>query len=521
VSHTEVVVSPDDHVEIRKVTLTNTSRRARTIEATSYAEVALNDTRADLAHPAFSKMFVQSEFLPELETLLFWRRLRSAREEPLYLFHMLTMPICWTETGYETSREVFLGRGRDVHQSRAMEPNGKLLRNCGAVLDPIFSLRTNLELDSGATHSVMFVTGVAKSREEAIKLAARYREIGSINRAFELAMSHSTVELRHQQFSVSQAHAFQRLANALIFSISGVRAEASVLVRNQLPQSGLWRFGISGDLPIVLLRVSEPPHLKLVNELLVAHEYLRLRGMIFDLVILNEYPGGYFQQFQEEVEFSVKAGAAGHLLDKRGGIHLRVLTQLSEPEIVLLQTVARVILHGAKGSLSAQLSYSAEPTLHSWFNQSRRKPEALLSGLREASSVPTASVAAATPPEKKRGFLDSGKAYRIGLGPQEMTPLPWSNVIANPRFGFLVTESGGGYTWSENSRENRLTPWSNDPISDPCGEVLYMRDLDTGRYWSATPAPVRRGQQFEVIHGFGQSSFRRTTGEVVVLNIKK
>lgn len=501
VSHTEVVVSPDDHVEIRRVTLTNTSRRARTIEATSYAEVALNDARADMAHPAFSKMFVQSEFLPELETILFWRRLRSAREEPLYMFHMLTMPICWTETGFETSREGFLGRGRSIHNSRAMEPNGKLLRHAGAVLDPIFSLRTNLELEPGGAHSVVFVTGVAKSREDAVRLAQRYREVGSVNRAFELAMSHSTVELRHQQFSVSQAHAFQRLANALIFNVPMMRAEGAVLTRNQLSQSGLWRFGISGDLPIVLLRVSEPPQLKLVNELLLAHEYLRLRGIVFDLVILNEYPGGYFQHFQEELEFAVKAGAAGHLLDKRGGIYLRVQSQLSEPEAVLLQTVARVILHGAKGSLSTQLSFIPDPSEFAWANQPTLRAESATSS-REVAAQEAQSV------EKKRGFVDSGRGYRLNLQASETTPTPWSNVVANPKFGFLVTESGGGYTWSENSRENRLTPWSNDPVSDPCGEVLYLRDAASGKFWSATPAPVRRGQSFEVTHGFGYSTFR-------------
>ncbi|MBN8548623.1 MAG: cyclic beta 1-2 glucan synthetase, partial [Deltaproteobacteria bacterium] len=502
VSHTEVVVSPDDHVEIRRVTLTNTSRRARTIEATSYAEVALNDSRADVAHPAFSKMFVQSEFIPELETILFWRRLRSAREEPLFMFHMLTMPICWTETGFETSREAFLGRGRDIHTSRAMEPNGKLLRHVGAVLDPIFSLRTNLELEPGGAHSVVFVTGVAKSREEAVRLAQRYREVGSVNRAFELAMSHSTVELRHQQFSISQAHAFQRLANALLFNVPSVRAENAVLMRNQLAQSGLWRFGISGDLPIVLLRVSEPPQIKLVNEMLLAHEYLRLRGIVFDLVVLNEYPGGYFQHFQEELEFAVKAGAAGHLLDKRGGIFLRVQSQLSDPELVLLQTVSRVILHGAKGSLSTQLAFVPDPSEFSWAGRSAQKSEA--PAAREAPSSELSTPAM----EKKRGFVDSGRGYRMNLPAGEHTPLPWSNVVANPRFGFLVTESGGGYTWSENSRENRLTPWSNDPVSDPCGEALYIRDMDSGSFWSATPAPTRRGQPFEVTHGFGYSTFK-------------
>ncbi len=503
VSHTEIVVSPDDHVEIRRVTLTNTSRRPRTIEATSFAEVAMNDSRADLAHPAFSKMFVQSEFLPELETLLFWRRPRSARENTFYLFHMLIMPICWTETTYETSREAFIGRGRSIHNCRALEPNGKLLRNCGAVLDPIFSLRTILELEPGASHTVMFVTGIGKTREDALALATRYRETGSINRAFELALSHSTVELRHQQFTITQAHAFQRLANALIFNIQGARAESAVLSRNQLAQAGLWRFGISGDLPIVLIRVSEPPHLKLLNELLIAHEYLRLRGIVFDLVVLNEYPGGYFQHFQEELEFAVKAGAAGHLLDKRGGIYLRAVGQLSEVEVVLLQTVARVILHGAKGSLSSQLSFSSEAVALSWAGRGR---------IATAEPGPEADTSQGAVERFAHGagrheFSPDGKSFRIQLHPGEATPLPWSNVVSNSRFGFIATERGGGYTWSENSRENRLTPWSNDPVCDPCGEALFIRDLESGSVWSTTPAPAPANQVYAVTHGFGFSTY--------------
>ncbi|NDC36535.1 MAG: hypothetical protein EBZ48_00605 [Proteobacteria bacterium] len=507
--HTEVVVSPEDNVEIRRITVTNFSSRARQIELTSYGEVVLGSARGEMAHPAFSNMFIESEFLPDYDALLFTRRPRSVRDERLHLFHMLSMNVVWHKTQYDTSRFSFLGRGRSVHNPIALEGKDPLVGQVGAVIDPIFSLRAVVELEPRATQVITFVTGFSKSRSEAEQLVNRYHSnLHSVSRAFEMAWSQSSVELRVGQFSAEDAVTFQRLANLLLFNVEGSRISPTMIARNRLTQSGFWRFGVSGDLPIVFARIADPEQASLVHELLLAHEYLRNRGMAFDLIILNEYPGGYSQDFQRELEFMVRAGRAEQLIEKPAGVFLRTASQLSAEELLLLESVARVVLSGSRGALAAQLPVPkpiASP--EHIFRKVPKSPEPASKGsfgvvekLQYFNGV--------------GGFSPEGKGYVMKVEERTRPPLPWSNVIATADFGFLVTESGGGYTWSENSRENRITPWSNDAVTDKVGEVVYIRNASSGAYWSATPQPCSHGGAYLVTHGFGETTFETETAEL-------
>ena len=501
--HTEITISPEDNLEIRRVTVKNLSNRPRRIELTSFAEVVLGKTRADQAHPAFAKMFIESEFMAEFDALIFSRRPRSAHEERLCLMHMVNMSVVWEKLQYETARSDFVGRGNTIHNPSALEPGRDLKGSIGAVLDPAYALRVRLEIEPREQQQASFITAVSNSRDELLRLAKRYHEVQSVTRAFELAWSQSNVELRHEQMTIAQTHMFQRLANAIIFNIGGVRGSEESIVRNRLQQSGFWRFGISGDFPIVLLRVSDPSQLKTVQELLLAHWYLRSRGLTFDLIILNEYPGGYLQTFHEEIEALIKHGYSANVAEKNGGVFLRKLAQLGEPELMLLQAVARVVIDAAKGAAAPQLEalddHGAEPP----------RPRRALFSLVQDDIYPVFE-----PPadgleffNSVGGFSDNGNSYSMIVGRNRMPPQPWSNIVANPRFGFMLSESGGGYTWSENSRENRLTPWSNDPVSDPCVEAIYLRDSDSGDYWTATPQPVPASQDYAVKHAMGYSEF--------------
>jgi len=497
--HTEITVSPEDNVEVRRVMMTNLTNRKRRIELISYAEVALSQMHADAAHPAFAKMFIESEYIPDFDGLIFSRRPRSKHEEVHFMMHIVTMKSVWSPTEYESSRAAFLGRGNTVSSPAILDAPRKP-GTVGAVLDPILSLRVQIEIDEGKTETAVFTTGYAKSRTEILQLANRYHDLHSISRAFEMAWSHSNVELRHEQFTIRQSHAFQRLATALVYNISSARGSSEALANNRLTQSGFWRFGVSGDLPIVLLRVNDAEQIRIVKELLLAHQYLRMRGLSFDLVILDEYPGDYFQAFHEEIEFLVRASYSSSLVDRKGGVYLRSKVQLSHEEITLLEATARVLLSGAKRSLASQMRLDDReiaPTRHMLLAADRRNqsPKTTLPAVKYEF------------PNGFGGFVANGAGYQIEVRGRTLPPMPWSNVIANPNFGFLSTESGGGYTWSENSRENRLTPWSNDPVSDRAGEVIYLRDMDSGQFWSPTPRPIAGQGACRVRHGFGESEF--------------
>jgi len=510
--HTEITISPESNAEIRRVTVTNITQRKRYIELTSFAEVVLAPVNADTSHPAFSKMFVQSEFVQEFDALIFTRRPRSRHETRHFMLHMLTMPVCWEPTQFETSRPNFIGRGRDIHCPDSLYRNKKLSQTVGSVLDPVMSLRTCLEISPGTSTAVNFITAYAQNRKDILHLAELYHDLHSVQRAFEMSWSKSNVELRHEHFTISQTHTFQHLANALLCNVPKLRGTSEAILKNRLSQSGFWRFGVSGDNPIVLLRVNDPAQKSSVQEIILAHEYLRLRGIVFDILILNEYPGGYLQDFQNELESLVRSGPSGAWVERHGGIYLRSKAQMSEDEITLVQALARVVVAGGEGALSAHLNLSTK-SLESVLNRASVEKRIIAdsSVLDSRYSPKTIDLEFAN---DIGGFADNGRAYVLNVNADNLPPQPWSNVIANKDFGFLVTESGGGYTWSGNSRENRLTPWSNDPVRDPLGEAIFIRDIETGKYWSPTPGPVKTKNNYQVKHAFGYSSFSTRNNEV-------
>jgi len=500
-----IVVSAEHDAEIRRVTLTNLGTHERQIELTSYAEIALAPQAADVAHPAFQNLFVQTEFVPEIGALLATRRPRSRDETPIWAAHVAAVedePVGVIQ--YETDRARFLGRGRSVRSPVSVIDGRPLSNTVGAVLDPIFSVRCRVRLAPGATAHVIFSTVVAESREDVLDLADKYREVATFERATTLAWTHAQVQLHHLGIDSDEAHLFQRLANRIIFSDPSLRPAPSLLAGNERGAPGLWAHGVSGDLPIVMVRIDEAEDLEIVRQLLRAHEYWRLKLIDVDLVILNEHGATYAGELQDSLETLVRTsqstlvpeGHRGH-----GGVYILRGDQLSAEDRTLLQAAARAVLLSRRGSLSDQVIRLERPA-------DRLSPPPAPAGPR-----PPRSEVAAPRPELEffnglGGFADRGREYVTILGPGQSTPAPWLNVIANESFGFQVSESGSGYTWSGNSRENQLTPWSNDPVSDPVSEAIYVRDDETGELWGPTAQPIRLEESTYVIrHGAGYSRF--------------
>ena len=507
-AHTEIAVSPEDDVEVRRVTLLNLAPRARTIELTSYAEVVLAPMHADLAHPSFSNLFVQTEILPGAQAILCTRRARAPGEKTPWMFHLVTAQGTPAgETSFETDRARFIGRCRSAADPAAFDGNGPLSGTAGAVLDPVVAIRCAVAIESDTSANWHIVSGVAATREEALALVDKYRDPSFAARAFDMAWSHSQLILGQLQVTEADAQVFMELAGSIIFAGPRLRAGPGILSRNQLGQSGLWPFGISGDLPIVLLRIADIHRIERVREVLKAHAYWRGKGLKADLVILNEDFSGYRQVLQEEILRHIAAGPESLRLNQPGGIFLRLSDQLSEEERVLLQTVARVILTDSAETLAEQVDRSVP---------AERKVPRLTPARLPTSEAPSA------PPARERvfwngwgGFTPDGREYVISLAPGAPTPAPWSNVLANAQIGTVITESGGAYTWVENAHEFRLTPWHNDPVCDPSGEAFYIRDEETGQFWSPTPLPARGSGTYVCRHGFGYSVFEYTQSGIV------
>jgi len=501
--HTEISVSPEDDVELRRITITNHSSVTRVIELTSYAEVVLATQAADLAHPAFSNLFVQTEFVPKSSAILCTRRPRSLKENPPWLLHLMVgQGGELGEISCETDRLKFIGRGGTPARPAALQGDSPLSNTVGSVLDPVMALRRTVTLPPHGTASIDLVTGVTENREAALAHVEKYQSTRMADRTFDLAWTHSQVTLHQLNITEAEAQLYGRLASGLIHADPARRASPSILLNNRRGQNGLWSYGISGDSPIVLLRISDSAKIEIVRQLSQAHSYWRTKGLTVELVILNEDVSIYRQSLQDQITSLISAGVEAQMLDKPGGIFVRRLEQIPNEDRVLLQSVARIVLDDEKGTLAEQL-------------EDRSVLEPVVPGFR-ATRLPAGDLPAPLPARELifangfGGFTRDGHEYVITLQPGQMTPAPWVNVLANPWFGTVVSESGAAYTWVENSHEFRLTPWSDDPIQDTPGEAFYLRDEQTGQFWSPTPMPARGATPYVIRHGFGYTVFEHT-----------
>ena len=501
-AYTEVIVSPEDDVEFRTISLTNRSSTRRKIELTSYAEVVLTTPAADATHPAFSNLFVETEIVRKRSAILCTRRPRSKDEKTPWMLHLIAAEkIVGDEVSFETDRFKFIGRGRTVADPVAMTGAIELSDSEGDVLDPIVSIRCKVTIDPGETARVNFVTGIAETRAAAMELIDKYHDVGMADRVHNLAWTQNQMIMQQLNITEVDIQLYLRLASAIIYPSSTWRASPSVLLSNHSGQSGLWAYGISGDLPIVLLKIGDRSYIDLTHQLLRAHAYWHMMGLAVDLVIWNEDSSGYRQQLQDDIMGLISSCTEACTLDRPGGVFVLRTDQISDEARILVQAVAKAIFTDDQGTFEEQLErknrhLGAVPLL---------KPE-------KAVRVENYEVVESTGPDLiffngLGGFTKDGREYIIRVAPGQATPAPWSNVISNPNFGTVISESGGAYTWGENSQQFRLTPWYNDPVSDTSGEAPYIRDEECGAFWSPTAMPARGPTPYTCRHGFGYSVF--------------
>jgi len=503
----DVAVSPEDDVEVRRLEVTNHGDRARELEITSYAEIVLAPGADDLAHPSFGKLFVETEWIAGCTALLCRRRPRAPDDAEVFAVHVVGQegrtqgPVEW-----ETDRERFLGRGRGPEDPQALDGR-PLSGTTGVLVDPVACLRQRVRLAPGGVARLSFCTGMAASRETALALAQRYHDPASTARTFALAFSHARSRLQHLGISGEEALLFDRLASRVLYADASLRAGPEILARGTLGQEGLWAHGVSGDLPILLVRVASDGDQALVRQALTAQEYWRLKGLAADVVILNEQPAGYRDEVHAHLEALLDDGPWRAWKHRPGGAYLLRGDRMAEAERLLLHGVARAVLAGEAGTLAHQLD---RPAPRATGPAPVELPAA--SPVRAEEPMAPPAVPLITLGNGVGGFADGGREYVVVLEGAEETPLPWVNVIANPLFGTVVTASGAAFTWSGNSRENRLTPFENDPVSDPTSEAILLRDDDGGDAWSPTPGPLPRhagSGRFVVRHGAGVTRFAR------------
>jgi cyclic beta-1,2-glucan synthetase len=495
----EITVSPESNAEVRRLTLSNQGSDSKIIEVTTFLELALALPDADKAHPAFTKLFVETEFETDRECLLARKRPRNEGEKSVWAFHTLSAGGQSLGTvEYETDRARFIGRGHTLTNPRGLD--SRLGGTVGSVADPAFAMRRRLDIGPGERVCLIAITGAAESKEQALEIVRRLSHEQETERTFQLAWTRSQIELHHLHVTPSFAAVFQSLAGRALYAAPLGAERKQSIAANRKGQQGLWAHGVSGDLPIITVRIADTTNLSFVSKLLTGYEYMRHSGLFVDLVLLNESGGGYQQDLKDALQRTVEqiVGLSGA---GQGGVHIVTEVELTEEDKCLLFAVSRIVLHAAGPSLRAQLR-AADPIR----SQEEHQP---------ASTTPKHDTETAQAETVDYlfdngwgGFSPDGREYQIALKHGNHLPAPWVNVMANPRFGCITSELYTGYTWWHNSRECKLTPWSNDPVLDRPGEVCYLRDEESGQYWTLPPARSHTDSPYRVTYGRGYTCYR-------------
>jgi len=482
----DIAPLPSGDGELRRLTLHNRGTGPHGVDVISWVPLVLGAAAADAAHPAFARMFVQTEAVDDGVTLLAWRRKSTPDDFPICAAHLCTSADTVENSGFETDRLRFIGRGRDLCNAEALAAGQRPDGRAGTVLDPVFSLRRRITLAPDASATLVFWTLAAADRKMVLARAAQCRQPGAAEQALQ-----AWQDLR----PAAPEDTLQGLSAALLYPIAALRAAPDQIAQAAGGAPVLWAHGVSGDRPIVLARLHTAAHAALARELDTAQAWWQAHGIAADVVLVCDADA--------ELQRAVKALPAGNARTGRAGQRFVLnAADLTRAQDNGLSAAARIVLDAAAGDLAAQANRPGTGTRRAPVSRPCNQPARVV-----PASIPAAYRATLEYFNGLGGFAEEGRSYVIHVTADRPTPMPWINVIANERFGFTVSESGGGYAWATNSQKNALTPWSNDPVRDPPGDVLYLSDCDRNTFWSATPAPVRTGAVYEVRHRPGSTRF--------------
>lgn len=503
----ETIVAPDEPVEIRQLTLENIGNEEEILEITSHFEPVLSRKEQDYAHPAFNNLFLIFDFDHETNSIVVKRRKRDEHEEEMYMCaNLSTHNEIIGDLEYEIDEEKFIGRG-NIDTPQMVKNSKPFSKKIGLVTEPVVALKRTMKVKPGQKATINLIISVGEDKEKAIENIKKYKIEENIQKAFELSKAKNEAQSRYLRIKGTQIRNYQKILSYIIFSNPTKKLNLDKLPKRKYEQSELWKYGISGDIPIILVKIKNINEAYVVKEVLKAYEFIRTKNFEVELVIIDEEKHSYENYVREEIEGLILNSQMAYLKNIRGGIFELSKNEISKDDLELLEFVAKVIIDSSKGGLENALKDLEEEYLEKYKSIGNESENILI----ETENTDNIDILQNTESLKYYNeygaFLEDGKEYLIKTNRENRLPTVWSHIMANEKFGTLVTENMGGYTWYKNCRLNRITSWENRPEFDIPSEIIYLKDLETKKAWSLGLNPMPDDKNYNVVYGFGYTKY--------------
>ncbi len=495
---TKVTVSPNDSVELRRIEIKNLGNTDETLEISSFMEPVLSEKEQDYAHPAFNNLFLSYEFIPETNTILVKRKKRSENQKEMFMaVNLYSQDSSIGELEFEVSKERFNGRN-NFGIPNLVQNSKPLSKKIELTTDSIIAMRKTINVKAKDTVKLDLIICVSENKDYALNTIKEYMNSDNNKRIFELSRARVEAENRYLGLAGKDISLYQRLLTHIL----GENMDSQVSFQNELyPISELWKFGISGDLPIIFAKIKNVNDIDVISELIKAYEYFKTKNLEIDLVILNEEKDKYDSYVKDAIIDTILNRNLAYMLNTKGGIY--VLNNIKEEDKELISVYSKLIIDAKNGNLNLQLNDIEDAIPKVIQSDISEKIELNLENKKENLLLNNSLKYY----NDYGGFSQDGKEYLIRVNKDENTPMPWSHIMANERFGTIVTDAMGGYTWYKNSRLNRITAWSNNPILDVPSEVVYIKDDETKKAWSLGLNPMPDNNDYYITYGFGYAKY--------------
>ena len=506
---TKISVAPTEPVEIRRIELVNHGIEDETIEITSFLEPLISEKEQDYAHRAFNKLFLEYEIIED--TILIRRKSRDKSKSDMFLaVNLYAENEIIGETEFEVDKEKFYGR-EAIGLPKTVESSIPLGRNIGLTTEPIVAIKNTVKIKANEKVAFNLIMCVSESKEKVIELINKFTNSETIKRNIELAKVKVEAESRYLNIKGKEIDLCQKILGYLIFPNPLKR----IINKNKKVISAyvseLWKYGISGDLPILLVKVKDISDIEILKQVINVYEYLRVKNINIDLVIVDEEQHSYENYTREGIINIILNKNMGYLQNIRSGIF--VLNNLSKEEIQVLEFRANLVLDVSLGKIERQLTDLEEEYIETIkqigdekIPQIAEEPEQIRKKLEDEQLKYC---------NEYGGFSLDGKEYNIRINKDNKLPTVWSHVLANEKFGTVVTENMGGYTWYKNSRLNRLTAWANNPTNDIPSEIIYLEDMENKKVWSLGQNPIPDSNDYYITYGFGYANYMHKSNGLI------